>query len=48
MTDFDNLFIIKGVIFSPDSKGAYYIAMGSEGEDRIGTYTINMIGKRIE
>ena len=48
MTDFDNLFIIKGVVFSPDSKGTYYIAVGSEGEDRTGTYTINMTGKRIE
>ena len=48
VTDFDNLFIIKGVVFSPDSKGTYYIAVGSEGEDRTGTYTINMTGKRIE
>ena len=40
--------IIKGVVFSPDSKGTYYIAVGSEGEDRTGTYTINMTGKRIE
>ena len=48
VTDLDNLLIIKGVVFSPDSKGSYYIAVGSEGEDRIGTYTINMTGKRIE
>ena len=48
VTDLDNLFIIKGVVFSPDSKGTYYIAVGSEGEDRTGTYTINMTGKRIE
>ena len=48
VTDFDNLFIVKGVIFSLDSKGTYYIAVGSDGEDRIGTYTINMTGKRIE
>ena len=48
VTDFDNLFIIKGVGFSLDSKGAHYIAVGSEGEDCTGTYTINMTGKRIE
>ena len=48
VTDLDNLLINKCVVFSPDSKGSYYIAVGSEGEDRIGTYTINMTGKRIE
>ena len=48
VTDFDNLFIVKGVVFSLDGKGTYCIAVGSEGEDRTGTYTINMTGKRIE
>ena len=48
VTGFDSLLIIKGGDFSPDSKGSYYIAVGSEGEDRTGTYTINMTGKRIE
>ena len=48
VTDFDDPFIIKGVVFSPDSKGTYYIAVGSEGEDCTGRYTINMTGKRIE
>ena len=48
VTDFDDPFIIKGVVFSPDSKGTYHIAVGSEGEDRTGRYIINMTGKRIE
>ena len=48
VTDSDNLLIIKGVVFSPDNKGSYYIAVGSEGEDRTGTYTIGMTGKGIE
>ena len=48
VTDSDNLFIIKRVEFSPDSKGTYYIAVGSEGEVCTGTYTISMTGKRIE
>ena len=45
VTDLDNLLIIKGVVFSPDSKGTYHIAVGSEGEDRTGTYTISMSGQ---
>ena len=48
MTDFYNLLIIKGVVFSPDSKGTYHIAVGSEGADCTGTYTISATGKRIE
>ena len=48
LTDLDNLFIVKGVDFSPDGKGTYYIAVGSEGADCTGTYTISMSGKRIK
>ena len=48
VTDLDNLLITKGVVCSPDGKGTYCIAVGSEGEDRTGTYTIGMTGKGIE